>query len=358
MFVDTATIHVTSGKGGDGCVSFRREKYIPRGGPNGGDGGDGGDVVLLADHNVETLLDLSTRRHYKAEKGRPGMPKDMHGANGKDAVLRLPPGTLVYDDATGDLLADLAHHDQRLVVAPGGKGGRGNTGFATATHQVPHEFTPGQPGVELTLRLELKLIADVGLLGLPNAGKSTLLATVTAATPKIADYPFTTLAPQLGIAALDAERRLVIADIPGLIEHAAQGAGLGSQFLRHVERTRLLVHLVDIDPPDGSDPVANYHTIRRELAQHAHALADKPEIVALSKTDLLGDDDRDAAIQLLAEAIGKPVLPISAAARQGLTPLLEACWDRLGKHGDDRAAWTHEPDAPPNPDPDPDPDPA
>jgi len=340
MFVDSATIRVTSGKGGDGCVSFRREKYIPRGGPDGGNGGDGGSVVLLADHNVETLLDISTRRHWKADKGRPGMPKNMHGANGDDTVLRFPPGTLVYNDETDELLADLASHDTRLVVAPGGKGGRGNSTFATATHQVPHEFTPGEPAVELTLRLELKLIADIGLLGLPNAGKSTLLAAVTAATPKIADYPFTTLAPQLGIAALDSERRLVIADIPGLIEHAAAGAGLGTQFLRHVERTRLLVHLLDIDPPDGSDPLDNYHTIRKELADHSPQLADKPELIALSKTDLLSDDDRDAALDLLADALGKPVVPISSAARRGLDDLLEQCWSRLGKQGDDRAAWS------------------
>ncbi|MEM1210170.1 MAG: GTPase ObgE [Planctomycetota bacterium] len=346
MFVDSAHIHVVSGKGGDGCVSFRREKYVPRGGPDGGDGGDGGSVVLVADHNIETLLDFSGRHHWKAAKGRPGMPKDMHGANGDDAILRLPPGTQVYNEETGELVADLAEHGTRLVVAAGGKGGRGNASFATATHQVPHEFTPGEPAIELDLRLELKLIADVGLVGLPNAGKSTLLSTVTAATPKIADYPFTTLTPQLGIAAIDNERRLVIADIPGLIEHASQGAGLGSRFLRHVERTRLLVHLVDIDPADGSDPVANYRTIRGELAAHSAELAAKPELIALSKTDLLTDADRQAAVDLLAAELGRPVIPISSAARRGLDALLDACWAQLGDSREDRFAWTAETDHP------------
>ncbi|MEM0913873.1 MAG: Obg family GTPase CgtA, partial [Planctomycetota bacterium] len=266
-----------------------------------------------------------------------------HGAKADDMVIKVPPGTVIRDDRHDLVMKDLAAAGDSVVAARGGKGGKGNARFKSATNQAPRESTPGGDAEKRTLTFELKVIADVGLFVKPNAGMSTLLSRVSRARPEIADYPFTTLTPQLGIAALDSGeggRRLVIADIPGLIEHAADGAGLGSRFLRHVERTRLLVHLVDIDPADGSDPVANYRTIRRELAAHSAELADKPELIALSKTDLLTDTDRQAAVDLLAAELGRPVIPISSAARRGLDALLDACWDRLGDRHDRRLAWT------------------
>jgi GTP-binding protein len=332
MLVDSATIFVRSGKGGDGHVSFRRAKYIPKGGPSGGDGGDGGSVILVSDPNVETLLDFAGRHHWAAENGEDGRAKQQHGANGADLLIHLPPGTLVYNDDTGELLADLNEPAKQVVLAKGGRGGFGNEHFKSPQHQAPREFTPGEPGVEMNLRLELKLIADVGLLGKPNAGKSTLLSRISKATPKIADYPFTTLVPQLGIAELSGQRRLVIADIPGLIENAHQGHGLGVRFLRHIERTRLLVHLLESEPTDGSDPVENYRVIRQELASYSPVLLEKPEIVVLSKMDLLGsEEDRAVAVRMVQDALGVPVMPISAVAGQGLTALLEACWARLGE---------------------------
>ncbi|GAB4186304.1 MAG: GTPase ObgE [Phycisphaeraceae bacterium] len=335
MLVDSATIFVRSGKGGDGAVSFRREKFIPKGGPDGGDGGDGGSVILEASPNVDTLLDFSGKHHWYAQDGQPGGRKQCAGKAGEDLVIHLPPGTLVYDAETGELIADLDHLGKRLVIAPGGKGGLGNARFKSATNQTPQQATPGGPAVERHLRLELKLIADVGLVGLPNAGKSTLLSRVSRATPKIADYPFTTLEPNLGIAELSEGRRIVFADIPGLIEHAHEGQGLGTRFLRHIERTRLLVHLIDIDPADGSDPVANYRIIRGELEAYSPTLAEKPELVVLSKMDLAGDEaDHAAAVELFQQALGRPVLTISAATGTGLTELLEACWAELDRDGE------------------------
>lgn len=335
MFIDQATIHVRAGNGGDGCVSFRREKYIPKGGPDGGDGGDGGSVIAVADPNVSTLLDFRHKHHFHARRGEDGRGKNMHGASADDLVLRLPPGTLIHDADTGELVFDLGE-GQTLVLARGGKGGLGNDHFKSATNQTPRESTPGEEGEERSLRLDLKLIADVGLVGLPNAGKSTLLAAVTRATPKIAAYPFTTLSPQLGIAELDNARRLVLADIPGLIEGAAQGHGLGHDFLRHIERTRVLVHLIDAAPLDGSDPVENYRTVRKELAEYSTVLVEKPEIIALSKIDLLGSAENVAAA---AESIRKalklgretPVIAFSSATRQNLDLLLQTCWHVLDK---------------------------
>lgn len=335
MFIDQATIHVRAGDGGNGCVSFRREKYIPKGGPDGGDGGDGGSVIAIADPNVSTLLDFRHKHHFHARRGEDGRGKNMHGATADDLVLRLPPGTLIHDADTGSLLFDLNEGDT-AVLARGGKGGLGNDHFKSSTNQTPREFTPGTEGEERTVRLDLKLIADVGLVGLPNAGKSTLLAAVTRATPKIADYPFTTLSPQLGIAELDNARRLVLADIPGLIEGAALGHGLGHDFLRHIERTRVLVHLIDAAPLDDSDPVENYRTVRKELADYSPLLVEKPEVIALSKTDLLPDD---AAVTASIESIRKslklgretPVIPFSSATRENLPTLLEACWQALDK---------------------------
>ncbi len=340
MFLDSAQIEVRSGKGGDGCVSFRRQKYIPKGGPDGGNGGDGGSVILVADPNVETLLDFAGRHHWQADHGEPGRGKQQYGAKADDLEILLPPGTQVFDDETGELLVDLDKPGRRVVIAEGGKGGFGNEHFKTAVHQTPREATQGEPGVELSLRLELKLVADVGLLGKPNAGKSTFLSAVSAARPKIADYPFTTLIPQPGVADLGQGRRLVICDIPGLIEGAASGAGLGHRFLRHVERTAVLVHLLEVEPADGSDPVANYRALRKELEDYSPALAEKPEVVALSKTDLLGtDEDVAAAVEMVRDALGVEVLPISSATKQGLDSLLEACWSKLEAGSGVREPW-------------------
>jgi GTP-binding protein len=326
MLVDRATIEVRSGKGGDGFVGFRREKYINKGGPSGGDGGNGGDVILIATAGVDTLLDFAGRHHWFADDGKPGAHKQQHGAKGADLVIKLPPGTLVYDANSDELLGDLVEPDQQLVIAKGGRGGFGNEHFKSPTNQTPYQFTHGEPAVERFLRLELKLVADVGLVGKPNAGKSTLLSRVTKARPKIADYPFTTLEPNLGIAELPGYRRMVLADIPGLIEGANRGVGLGFEFLRHIERTRVLVHLLEIEPADGSDPIANYRAIEAELAGYSQTLAAKPRIVAISKMDLLSPDDRAAAVELIEQSLSVKVLPISSASGDGLDDLLEYAW--------------------------------
>lgn len=339
MLADRATIHVKAGDGGNGAISFRREKYIPKGGPDGGDGGRGGDIIAQADHNVQTLLDFRGRHHWRAGAGENGARSDCTGAEGDDLIIRLPAGTLIFDcpdaQAEGLLIADLAPNES-VVIARGGRGGFGNTHFKSAVNQTPRQSTPGEPGEERTLRLELKLIADVGLVGKPNAGKSTLLSSVSHAHPKIADYPFTTLTPQLGIAELDADRRIVIADIPGLIEGAADGAGLGHDFLRHIERTRVIVHLIEIEPADGSDPVANYKAIRKELYDYSALLAEKEEIIVISKLDLLaGDRDRLEAVRLIRRELklghDQPIVGISSAAGLGVRELLEVCWSRLGQ---------------------------
>lgn len=327
MFIDEAEIHVRAGKGGDGCLSFRREKYEPFGGPDGGDGGNGGDVIFEAHAGVDTLLDFKGKHHWRARNGAPGSGSLCAGACGAELVVRVPVGTLVYDRATGLLLKDLAEPGERCLIARGGKGGRGNKAFATPTQQAPRQWEPGEPGEERHLRLELKLIADVGLVGLPNAGKSTLLSRVSKARPKIAAYPFTTLQPQLGIVELSGERRIVVADIPGLIEGAHEGAGLGDAFLRHIERTRVIVHLVDLCPLDGRPPAQAYHTIRRELQEYSAALAGKPEIVVGNKLDLAASDER---LEGLGAALGTEVLGISAATGQGVGELIERIWSLLG----------------------------
>ena len=327
-FVDEAIIHVHAGAGGDGSKSFRREKYVPKGGPDGGDGGDGGSVVFVADPNKNTLIDFAGKHHWRADNGENGARKKMYGRGGEDLIVPVPPGTLVHDVNKSITIADLTDPGSTAVVAKGGKGGRGNFHFRTSTHQAPREFEEGTPGEERNLKLELKLIADVGLAGLPNAGKSTLLAAVSAARPKVADYPFTTLAPQLGIVNLAGDRQFVLADIPGLIEGAHGGAGLGHAFLRHVERTKLIVHLVDLYPPEGSDPAEHYRTIRRELEAFSPALAAKPEVVAGNKIDLTPGEDDDA-IARLTEAVAQPIFPISAATRVGIPALLAEVWSRL-----------------------------
>lgn len=302
-------------------MSFRREAYVPNGGPDGGDGGDGGDVVLLADENLSTLMDLRYRKHYKARRGQGGKGKAMTGARGEDSVVAVPPGTLVYDDATGALLGDLVEHGQRLVVAAGGRGGRGNPRFRSAINQAPRRADPGMPGDEARLRLELKLLADVGLVGFPNAGKSTLLSTLTSAKPKIADYPFTTLVPNLGILDLGDYQSCTMADIPGLIEGAAEGKGLGHEFLRHVERTRVLVYLLDVT----DEPVERYRVLRAEVARYAEHLADAERIVCLSKLDLwpAGDDLPDFG--------DETALPLSAVTHLGLDALKHRLRDALAQ---------------------------
>ena len=330
MFVDEADIYVFSGGGGNGCVAFRREKFIPRGGPSGGDGGHGGSVYMIADASYNTLQHLSGRHHWRAERGQHGMGKKCHGRNGKDLYIKVPPGTIIYDADHGLQLRDLTAEGDKVCVASGGKGGRGNVHFKTATNQAPREVESGEEGQERRLHLELKLIADVGLAGMPNAGKSTLVAHLSAARPKIADYPFTTLTPCLGIVEMSGYRRFVIADIPGLIEGAHQGAGLGDAFLKHIERTRIIVHVVDICPTAG-DPLDAYRTIKAELRQYSETLGDKPAIVAANKMDLTGSEE---ALEQLSEAAGVEVIPISAATGRGLERLTERIWATLGEQDD------------------------
>jgi len=326
MFVDEAEIHVKAGDGGNGCVSFRREKFVPKGGPDGGDGGNGGHVYFEAVAGKDTLLDFAGKHHWRADSGKHGQGKNMYGADGNDLVIPVPAGTLVYDTDLGLLLKDLNEVGLKVRVCRGGKGGKGNKAFATATHQAPREFERGKPGQERNLRLQLKLIADVGLVGMPNAGKSTLLSRCSAARPKIAAYPFTTLEPVLGIVELSDFRRFLMADIPGLIEGASRGAGLGHDFLRHIERTKIIVHILDIMPTDGSDPVANYHAIRNELADYSTALAQKEEVVVANKIDLDPDGIRLADLR---QQLDREILPISAATGQGIKPLTEHLWQKI-----------------------------
>ena len=331
MFVDQADIQVSAGDGGKGCVSMRKESMVPMGGPDGGDGGDGGSVYLQSVHGVDTLLDMVGRHHWRAERGGHGLGKKCAGSDGKDLTIKVPPGTLVYDAESGLLIADLKEPNRRVLVAKGGRGGKGNFQFTTAVRQAPDFAEPGGKGGVRSLRLELRLIADVGFVGMPNAGKSTLLSHLSAARPKIADYPFTTLVPQIGIAPLDSERRLVLADIPGLIEGAAEGKGLGLDFLRHIERTRVIVHIVDILPVESGGgalaPIEAYRKIRKELEKYSPKLAAKAEILVANKMDLSGA--QQALADLRSELPGKLIYAISAVAGSGLKPLLEALWNQV-----------------------------
>src|SRR5215472_1624602 len=311
MFIDRVVVHVEAGTGGSGATSFRREWRVPMGGPDGGDGGRGGDVFVQADTNLSTLLDYTYRDSWSAERGEHGMGSNKTGRSGVDVVLPVPPGTVVIDNATGERLGEVLEDRERLLVARGGRGGRGNAFFATSTHQSPREWQPGESGEQRTLTLELKLIADVGLVGPPNAGKSTLLSVISAARPKIADYPFTTLSPNLGVVALTDHRTFVVADIPGIIEGAHEGRGLGLQFLRHIERTRLLAFLIPIDAMDWQ---AEYDQLRREVEAYSPELAQKPHCVVFTKMDLLGEDE--APPIEIGDAFG--VYTVSAAARRGL----------------------------------------
>ncbi|MBW3535056.1 MAG: GTPase ObgE [Gemmatimonadetes bacterium] len=322
MFVDRVVIEVAGGTGGSGSDAFRRETGVPRGGPSGGDGGRGGDVVLEVDPQLATLLDYSYRRHYKADRGQHGQGSNKTGRSGEDLVLRVPPGTVVRDSGTGEVMGELLEADQRLVVARGGRGGRGNARFATATQQAPRHWEPGEEGEHREVELELKLIADVGLVGEPNAGKSTFLSSVSEARPKVAAYPFTTLAPNLGVVKLADYRSFIVADIPGIIEGAHEGKGLGHQFLRHVERTRTLALLVPVDSPD---PQAEYDRLRAELGSYSEALAERPHCLVLTKTDILGPGE---ALPELDAADAWATFAVSSVSRQGLQPLLEALWSR------------------------------
>jgi GTP-binding protein len=334
MFVDEVDIHVVAGDGGNGCLAFRREKFVPRGGPSGGDGGKGGSVFIVASAHTNTLINYRFHPETKAQRGQHGMGSNRTGSTGADLELAVPIGTLVYERADDPdtplrLLADLTHEGDRVLVARGGDGGRGNARFASSTNRAPRRHEPGWPGEDKQLRLEMKLLADVGLVGFPNAGKSTLISRVSAARPKIADYPFTTLTPNLGVVRLSGDRSFAIADVPGLIEGAHRGQGLGHQFLRHLERTKVLVHLVDVTSATGRDPVNDLDTVRRELELFHPALAAKPQIVAANKMDAVDDLDRVEALRGRAEQLGLPFLRISGASGEGLPELLEAMWLRL-----------------------------
>jgi GTPase len=325
-FVDEATIDVKAGDGGNGAVSFRREKFIPKGGPDGGDGGDGGGVYLVADAGLNTLADFRYDRRFRAQRGENGSGRNCTGKSGEDLEVRVPAGTLVYDEETGELLGDLVSAEQRLLVARGGFHGIGNARYKSSTNRAPRQSKPGTPGEQRTLRLELKLLADVGLLGKPNAGKSTLIRAISSARPKVADYPFTTLYPNLGVVRVAAHRSFVVADIPGLIEGAAEGAGLGIQFLKHLSRTGLLLHLVDVAPPDGSDPVDDVHTIVNELAKFSAELGERERWLVLNKVDLLPDDEREGRCRSIVERLDwrGPVFATAALSQQGTDELVFA----------------------------------
>ncbi|MGE3955897.1 MAG: GTPase ObgE [Vicinamibacterales bacterium] len=334
MFVDEVDIHVTAGRGGRGCLAFRREKYVPRGGPSGGDGGHGGSVFIVASPHINTLINFRFHPEFDAQKGANGEGSNRTGRNGEDLTLDVPVGTLVWDrtgapEIAPRIVADLAQAGDRVLVAKGGRGGLGNAHFATSTNRAPRKVQPGEEGEEKWLRLELKLLADVGLVGFPNAGKSTLISRISAARPKIADYPFTTLTPNLGVVGLSDDRSFVVADVPGLIEGAHRGQGLGHQFLRHLERTKVLVHLVDVSSMSGRDPVSDMDIIRRELELFAPELASKPQLIAANKIDALDDEARAAAVERRAGELGLPFFRISGVTGSGVPALLEAVWREL-----------------------------
>lgn len=328
-FVDQVEIRVRAGGGGNGCLAFRREKFVPRGGPSGGDGGRGGDVILESSERHNTLIHFRFNPEHKAQRGGHGQGSNKHGKDGHDVILRVPVGTVVYDEENGEKLADFTAPNQSRILAHGGRGGRGNAHFATSTNQAPRRVEPGQPGDEKRLRLELKLLAEVGLIGFPNVGKSTLISVISAAKPKIADYPFTTLQPNLGVVSIDGtkgEESFVVADIPGLIEGAHSGAGLGIQFLRHVERTRLLVHLLDVSEASGRDPRQDFAIVEGELRKFGAGLADKPMVIVASKIDV-AEPKKLAAVKALARELGLPFYPVAAVTGKGVTALKYA----LGK---------------------------
>lgn len=352
-FVDEARIEVFAGKGGDGAVSFRREKFIPFGGPDGGDGGRGGSIYALADRNINTLIDYRYTKAFRAKNGERGRGSDCNGKGADDITLRMPVGTLITDNLTGEVVADLTHHGQMALVAQGGQGGMGNLNFKSSTNRAPRQSTPGTPGQERELHLELKVLADVGLLGLPNAGKSTFIAAVSNARPKVADYPFTTLHPNLGVVRVGAEKSFVIADIPGLIEGAAEGAGLGHQFLKHLQRTRVLLHIVDLAPfEEAADPVKDARAIVEELRKYDATLYEKPRWLVLNKLDMIAEPERKTRVQQFVKAFKwkGPVFAISGLTREGCEPLCQAIWQdierqrALERARDDEAGGDNETD--------------
>lgn len=336
-FVDQVIIEVKAGDGGCGCLSFRREKFIPNGGPDGGDGGKGGSIYFIVDTALTTLLDYRYMRHCKAKNGAPGLGKNMHGKNGESLELRVPAGTLVYDDETGELLADLTKVGEPILFLAGGQGGRGNARFATSTNRAPRHTQPGVAGETKQLRLELKLLADVGLVGLPNAGKSTLISSVSAAKPKVADYPFTTLVPNLGVVPYGGYKTMVMADIPGLIAGASDGHGLGTRFLRHVERTDLFLHLVDLTCMQEGDPFENFQMINNELRSHDESLSQKPQLVVLTKMDVPEAKELGQELTMHFESLGYPVFPISAVTGEGLKELVNAIGEELDRRREEQA---------------------
>ena len=336
MFIDRAKIHVQGGDGGNGVTAFRREKFVPRGGPSGGDGGRGGDVILVADGSLNTLLHLRYNPRHLAERGAHGEGSNRSGREGEDLVVRVPVGTQIFDATTGDLLHDLNHDGDRWLAARGGRGGFGNAHFTSSTNRAPRYHQSGSRGEELELQLELKLLADVGLVGFPNAGKSTFISTVSAARPKIADYPFTTLEPHLGVVDLGDFRTFVIADIPGLIEGAHTGAGLGDRFLRHIERTKLLLHLVDVSSASGRDAVSDYETVNRELASYNQELATRPQFVVATKMDALDEPDRLESLKQSALNEAKPFFAISSATGEGVRELVNAVAAKLEELSSER----------------------
>ncbi len=334
MFVDEVDIRVAAGDGGRGCLSFRREKFVPRGGPDGGNGGHGGSVYIVATSMKTTLIDFRYRPEFEAQRGRHGEGSNRTGASGRDLEIAVPVGTLIFEKPADTpnplvLVADLVEEGQRVLIAQGGRGGRGNATFVSSTNRAPRRTEPGGPGEVRELRLQLKLIADVGLVGFPNAGKSTLISRISAARPKIADYPFTTLVPNLGVVSLSDDRSFVVADVPGLIEGAHEGHGLGDRFLRHLERTKVLVHLVDVSGFSDRDPVQDFETVRQEVALFSPALARKPLLVVANKMDAVDDPDRPASLERHVRALGVPFFRISGASGDGVVPLLEAAWHEL-----------------------------
>lgn len=323
MFIDQAKISVKAGKGGNGCLSFRREKYISKGGPDGGNGGRGGNIYFEVVADLDTLIDFAGKHNWKARNGADGEGSNKYGPDGEDLIIRVPPGTLIFDQDYEIMLKDMNEIGMKVCICKGGSSGRGNKSFASSTNQTPRQVTPGKEGQERNLRLELKLIADIGLVGMPNAGKSTLISRCSKARPKIADYPFTTLEPVLGIVELSNYRRFVMADIPGIIEGAHTGSGLGFDFLKHIERTRIIAHVMDIMPPDGSDPVENYHIIRNELEQYSPLLAEKKEVIIANKTDLDPDGE---ILKEIKEKLGENISAISAVTGEGMKELSELLW--------------------------------
>ncbi len=344
MFADRARIYVRSGKGGDGHVSFRREKYVPNGGPDGGDGGRGGDVIFTVDEGLNTLIDFRNSRKYKAGNGEPGGKRNCKGGDGEDIVIKVPRGTLIREAASGQVIADMSGENRRIVLLEGGRGGNGNQHYATSTMQAPKYAQPGQPARELELLLELKVIADVGLVGFPNVGKSTLLSRVTNARPKIANYHFTTLNPNLGVVDLEGTGGFVIADIPGLIEGASQGVGLGHEFLRHIERTKVIIHIVDAAGTEGRDPVADIYAINRELEAYNPEIAGRPQVIAANKIDAIyeGEDSPVEAIRREFEPRGVKVFPISAVSGQGVRELLYQVYEMLQEIGGEPTVFEQE----------------